>query len=254
MSFVHGSSTRLLVNEKEVSSEVAGWSVSGSRNMSEVTTVGQTAGSAGAHFVPGLTSGTLTVRGPQDSDHTAGLTREIKDAIGVDNSFLATCLPDGVAIGKPAHFVLGDPTEWTIDSVVADAVGYAFTAQADEGAESGYVVAELAARTVDGNGTAVDRGTSLSIVTGSPVAYSVNGLLAAIHVTAYSGLTSAAIKIQHSPDNSAWSDLVAFTSITAVGFERVRVAPGTQINRYLRVVTDVTGTGSITFLVAAAPH
>jgi len=254
MSFVHGSSTRLLVNEKEVSTEVAGWTVSGSRNMSEVTTAGQTAGQAGARFIPGLISGSLAVRGPQDSDHTTGLTREIKDAIGVDNAVLATCFPDGYAIGKPAHFVLGDASEWTIDSSVADAVGYAFTAQADEGAESGYVIHALAAETADVNGTAVDRGTSLSVVSGSPVAYSVNGLVAAIHVTAYSGLTSAAIKIQHSVDNSVWADLVAFTAVTAVGFERVKVAAGTQINRYLRVVTDVTGTGSITFLVAAAPR
>lgn len=254
MAFVHGSSTRVLVNEKEISSEVSGWSVSGSRNMSEVTTVGQVAGSAGARFVPGLTAGTLTIRGPQDSDHTTGLTREIKDAIGVDNDILTTCLPDGVTIGKPAHFVVCDPTEWAIDSAVADAVGYSFSAQADEGVESGYIVHGLGAETADVNGTAVDRGTSLSQPAGSPVAYSSNGLVAGIHVTAYSGLTSAAIKIQHSADNSVWADLVAFSSVTAIGKERVKVAAGTQINRYLRVVTDVTGTGSVTFLVAAAPR
>jgi hypothetical protein len=254
MSFVHGSSARALVNEKEISTELAGWAVSGARNMSEVTTMGQTAGQAGAHFVPGLSSGTLTLRGPQDSAHTVGLTREIKDAIGVDNAFLATCLPDGVAIGKPAHFVLGDPTDWSIDAAVADAVGFSFSAMADEGVDSGYVIHGLGAETADVNGTAVDRGTSLSIVTGSPVAYSVNGMTADIHVTAFSGLTSAAIKIQHSTDNSVWADLVSFTSVVGQTFERVSVAVGTQINRYLRVVTDVTGTGSVTFLVAAAPR
>lgn len=251
MSFVHGASTRLLVNEREVSSEVSGWTVTGARNMSEVTTAGQTAGAAGAKFIPGLTSGTLAVRGPQDSDHTSGLTREIKDAIGVDNAILATCFPDGYAVGKPAHFVYGDASEWNIDSQVSDAVGYTFTAQADEGAESGYVLADLVARTATANGTAVDRGTSLSA---GPQAYSVNGLAAALHVTAYSGFTSVAIKIQHSPDNSVWTDLVAFTNVTAVGQERVKVAAGTQINRYLRAVTTVTGTGSITYLVAAAPR
>jgi hypothetical protein len=247
MAFAHGSSTRVLVNEKEVSSEVSGWGMSHQRAVSEVTTVGQTAGAAGAKFVPGLMSGTLTLRGPQDDDETAGLTKEITDAIGVDNVFLATCLPDGVTIGKPAFFCVGDPTEWAIDATVTDAVGYTFGAAADESVEMGYVIHALAAETVDGNGTAVDRGAS-------PLTPTTRGAVAAIHVTAYAGLTSAAIKVQHSTDNSVWADLLAFTSVTAIGSERKSVATGTTVNRYLRVVTDVTGSGSVTFLVAVAPR
>jgi hypothetical protein len=247
VSFVHGSSTRVLVNEIEVSTEISGWSVAHQRAMSEVTTGGQTAGQAGAKFIPGLMSGSLSLRGPQNADHTAGLAAEIIAAIGVDNVFLATCLPDGVAIGKPAHFVLGDPTEHTIDAAVADAVGFTFTAQADESVESGYVIHALAAETADGNGTAVDRGAS-------PLTPTTRGLVAALHVTAYSGFTTVGLKIQHSTDNSVWNDLVAFAATTAVGSQRVAVANGTTVNRYLRVVTDVTGTGSVTFLVAAAPR
>lgn len=218
-----------------------------SRGVSEVTTVGQTAGSAGAKFIPGLMSGTLTLRGPYDNDPTTGLYKEIRDAVGVDNVFMASCFPDGTAVGKPAFFLVGDPTDHAIDAQVADAVGYSFSAQADESVEMGYVLHALGAETVDGNGTAVDRGAS-------PLTPTTHGLVAGIHVTAYSGLTSAAIKIQHSTDSSSWADLVSFTSITAVGFERVKVADGTTINRYLRVVTDVTGTGSVTFLVSAAPR
>lgn len=247
MAFAHGSSTVVLVNEKVVSSEVSGWTMTHQRAMSEVTTVGQTAGSAGAKFIPGLMSGSLALRGPQDDDETAGLTKEITDAIGVDNSFLATCLPDGTAIGKPAFFCVGDPSEWSIDAAVADAVGYTFSAAADESVEMGYVVHALAAETADGNGTAVDRGAS-------PLTPTTRGAVVAIHVTAYSGLTSAAIKVQHSTDNSVWADLVAFTSVTATGSERKLVATGTTVNRYLRVVTDVTGTGSVTFLVSVAPR
>jgi hypothetical protein len=47
---------------------------------------------------------------------------------------------------------------------------------------------------------------------------------------------------------------VSFTSITGVGNQIVKVATGTTVNRYLRTVTDVTGTGSVTFLAAAAPR
>jgi hypothetical protein len=247
MGFAHGSSTVVLVNEKVVSSEISGWTMSHRRAVSEVTTVGQTAGSAGASFVPGLMSGTLGLRGPEQLDSTTGLQVELQAAIGVDNNILVTCLPEGVAIGKPAFFAVADPTDYAVDATVADAVAVVFGAQADESVEMGYTIHALAAETVDGNGTAVDRGAS-------PITPTTRGLVAAIHVTAYSGLTSAALKIQHSTDNSTWADLVAFTLVTGLTQERVKVATGTTVNRYLRVVTDVTGTGSVTFLVAAAPR
>lgn len=247
MSFAHGSSTVVMVNEKTVSTEVSGWGMSHQRAVSEVTTMGQTAGQAGAKFVFGLMSGSLTLRGPMDNNPAIGLSKEISDAIGVDNAFLCTCFPDGTAIGKPAFFVVGDPTDYAIDASVQDAVGYTISAAADESVEMGYVIHALGAETADGNGTAVDRGAA-------PITPTTHGLVAAIHVTAYTGLTSAAIKLQHSTDNSVWADLVAFTSVTAIGSERVKVADGTTVNRYLRVVTDVTGTGSVTFLVSAAPR
>jgi hypothetical protein len=246
MAFVHGSSTVVLANERLVSSEVSGWTMSHVRAVSEVTTVGQTAGAAGANFVPGLMSGTLGLRGPQQQDSTTGLQVELQASIGVDNNLLVTCLPEGVAIGKPAFFAVVDPTDYAVDAAVADAVGVTFSAQADESVEMGYVIHALAAETVDGNGVAVDRGT-----VSTP---STRGLVAAIHVTAYTGLTSAALKIQHSVDNSVWADLVAFTNVTALTQQRVSVPNGTTVNRYIRVVTDVTGTGSVTFLVAAAPR
>lgn len=248
MSFVHGSSTRALVNSTEISAEISGWSLGFNRQMSEVTCVGQTAGAAGANFVPGLMSGTLGLRGPQQADSTTGLTAQIQAAIGVDNAFLATCLPDGVAVGKPAMFVLGDPTEYAVDATVADAVAMTFTAQADEAVEMGFVVAPLQAYTADAlTGTAVDRGAS-------PLTPTTHGLVAAMHVTAYSGFTGVSVKVQHSADSSSWSDLATFTNVTAVGYQRVAVANGTTINRYLRSSVDVTGSGSVTLLVAAAPR
>lgn len=238
----------VLVNEVLVSSEVAGWSLGWNRQMSEVTTIGQPAGNAGANFVPGLQSGTMGLRGPQQADPTTGLTAEIQQAIGVDNSFIATCLPDGATVGKPAMFMVGDPTDYAVDASVADAVGMTFTAQADESVDMGYVLAPLQAYTVDSlTGVAVDRGAS-------PLTPTTRGLAAVVHVTAFSGFSGVLVKVQHSPDNSAWSDLATFTNITAIGRERISVPTGTTVNRYLRASVDVTGTGSVTLLVAAAPR
>lgn len=240
MTFTSSNSSRVLVNGKAVSATISGWTVTHQRAASEVSTLPD----GGARFVPGLMSGSITLRGPQDSVGQ-DLHAQIAAAIGVDNAFLASIFPYGTDIGAFAMSILGDPSEFAVDAQVADAVGYSLTAVADESADMGFVVHGLAAETADGNGTTVDRGVG-SATTG--------GGVGRIDVTAYAGLTSAAIKIQHSTDNSVWADLITFTSVTAVGAERKFLAPGTTINRYVRAVTDVTGTGSVTFLVALYPR
>lgn len=240
MTFTLGNNSRVLANERAVSSTVAGYTVSHQRAVSEVTTLTD----GGGRFVPGLMSGSLVLRGPQDSVGQ-DLHGELTAAAGVDNSLLVTVCPYGTAIGLFSMTVLGDIAEHAIDASVSDAVGFTMTAQADESADMGFIVHALGAETVDGNGTSVDRGA---------LGATANGGVAALHVTAFSGLTSAALKIQHSTDNSSWSDLVSFTSVTAVTSERKLIAAGTTVNRYVRAVTDVTGTGSVTFLVALSPR
>jgi hypothetical protein len=238
MAFVLGNSTRVLVNEMSVSSTVSGWTAAHQRAVSEVTTVVE----SGARWVPGLMGGSLVLRGPQDSVGQS-LHAEIATAVGSDNSFLATVCPYGTAIGEFAMSIVGDVSEHVIDAAVTDAVNFTMTASADESVDMGFVVHALGAETTDGNGTAIDR-----------TAATANGGSAMLHVTAYTGLTSAAIKIQHSTDNSVWADLITFTSVTALAAERKFLATGTTVNRYVRAVTDVTGTGSVTFLVTFAPR
>lgn len=241
MTFVPGTSMAVLVNEKAVTSAVSGATVQHQRAYGNVETFAD----GGTRYVPGLMSGSIKLSGPQDA---AGqnLYAEVAAAVGVDNGLLVMALPEGTAIGKPALFCVGDLSDWTIDGDVRSAVSGSLTSTADDSVALGFVVHALGAETVDGNGTSVDRGT-----VGTP---STHGADVAISCTAYSGLTSAAIKIQHSSDNSSWSDLVSFTTLTAVGSEKKLVADGTTVNRYVRVVTDVTGTGSVTFLVAIAPR
>jgi hypothetical protein len=238
MTFTLGNTTRMFVNTKAVSSTVSAWTASHQRAVSEVTALTD----SGARYVPGLMGGSLAVRGPQDSVDQ-DLHAEIEAAIGQDNSFLATVCPYGTAIGQFAMSILGDVSEHAVDAAVADAVSYAMSASADESVDMGFIVHALGAETADGNGTAVDR-----------LADSANGGVAVLHVTAYSGFTSAGIKIQHSTDNSVWDDLVSFTSATDVVAERKFLAAGTTVNRYVRAVTDVTGTGSVTYLVALSPR
>ncbi len=76
----------------------------------------------------------------------------------------------------------------------------------------------------------------------------VNGGVGYQAISAYASMTGVIGKIQHSPDNSSWADLSpSFTNVTAGPVaERIVVAAGTTVNRYLRHVGTVTGAGSIT--------
>lgn len=103
--------------------------------------------------------------------------------------------------------------------------------------DQGVILHPLAARTTDTNGTTVDQlaGTSA-------------GAVGYVQCTAFSGFSGVLVTIEHSTNGSAWATLLTFTTIaSAPTAERVAVA-GT-VNRYVRAVIDVTGSGSITVFV-----
>lgn len=72
------------------------------------------------------------------------------------------------------------------------------------------------------------------------------GWQAYLHVTAFTG-TSVTISIQDSADNSSFSTIGSFTSVTAATFERIAVA-GT-VRRYVRVSTTAGTFSSVTYAV-----
>lgn len=85
------------------------------------------------------------------------------------------------------------------------------------------------------DGTALDGG-----------AQTTDGAQAYLHVTAFTG-TDCTITIEDSADNSTFGTLVAFTSATGAGFERIAVA-GT-VERYVRVSTTAGTFTSVTYAV-----
>lgn len=78
------------------------------------------------------------------------------------------------------------------------------------------------------------------------LASTVNGGAGYQQIPAFSGFTGFVGKIRHSADNGTYADLATFTNVTTgPGAERVLVAAGTTVNRYLRYEGTVTGSGSI---------
>jgi hypothetical protein len=153
-----------------------------------------------------------------------------------------TLCPDGFAVGEVAVMVNAHLGNFTGASSVSDLVTCSAAFQSTGNFDVGLVVENFTAITADTTGTARDQ-----------AAGTTNGGVAHIHVTAFSGLTSNACSIEHSVDGStSWATLASFTTYTGLTSQRVEVAAGTTVRRYLRVVDDVTGSGTTTRFVSFA--
>lgn len=234
---VHSKNSRIMVNERHLSGEMTGFTITHRRQLSDGVT---TLTDEGKRYIPGLLDGRLSLAGVFDS--TAGLIDdEVSTAAGTDDGLLVTALPDGFTIGKPAAIVLADIADYQVLAKVTDPVGITLDAQPDEGVDWGRSLHAHTAETATGNSTSVDN-----------AALSSNGGVASLHVTAASGTTpSDTVKVQHSTDDSVWVDLITFTAATTTTSERKTVT-GT-VNRYVRETHTISGTNpSFTYAVAFA--
>lgn len=234
MTFVHSGSSGVLLNEKAVSGDVSGYTFTHSRELGEVTSLLDT----GTRWQPGIAGGSLAVRGMFNSA-AGSLHGEIMTAIGTDDAALWSIYPDGTTIGKPALIAVTDVEGYDIAGNVRETVTLTIDTMPDDGVDMGVWLHALGAETADGNATSVDNGAATSA-----------GGVGALHVSAYTGLTSAVIKIQDSADNSSFADIITFATVTAVTSERKRITGA--VRRYVRATIDVTGTGSVTYAVAFA--
>ena len=148
---------------------------------------------------------------------------------------------DGCSLSDTVWLIAGNQSSATVGDTLNDVATISVSVQPDGPIDWGVMIAAEGAITTDTDGTAVDNGASTA-----------NGGVAHLHTTAFSGLTSDSVIIEHSTNNSVWATLATFTSVTALGSERLVVAAGTTVNRYLRIRDDVTGTGSITRAVSFA--
>lgn len=235
MAFVHSKSSRVLLNEHSYSAKLHEVQMGFERQMGESTALAD----EGSKWVPGLSSGSLTLGGRWEAGAT--VHDELNAAVGTDNGLLVTAGPDGLAVGKPVYLAVGDISNYEIPASVSEVVGFAVEAQGDDGADWGHSLHDLTAETATGNSTSIDN-----------LASSANGGVATLHATTVSGTTpSLTGKVQHSTDDSVWVDLITFTAATAATSERKTVT-GT-VNRYVRGQWTISGTTpSFTFTAAFA--
>jgi hypothetical protein len=244
MTFRPGIASRLYLHSLGLASYARDASVSSVTNMHDTTTLDKTAKT----FIPGLEEWTAgPINGPLDTSTTAGgqyaVFAAIKTALaaGTVQSYPFTFAP----LGTDGAVILGDSMKTSmdvmagIDQTVDWSVGLQGTGQLDL---NGKILENNTAVTTDTDGTALDNGAS-----------SATGAVAHLHVTAFSGLTSDDIIIEHSSTGAFAGEeatLFTFTQVTGLTSQRLTVT-GT-VERYLRVADDVTGTGSITRFVAVS--
>jgi hypothetical protein len=238
MAFQTAQKSRVLLGKLHLSGYAKGVDSDANVTVLDTTSLVDTAYTS----IPGQDTSTFDLDLMLDTDTTAGGEWDVLTTWKSTQPQVLSFAPVGLTTGSPAILVNALQGQMTPSSPAAGLVMVSVSAQTDGYTDIGVVVEDLTAVTTDTTGTARDGAAASS-----------NGGVAHIHATAFSGLTSDVVTIEHSVDGAgSWATLVTFATITGTTSERVVVAPATTVRRYLRVVDDVTGTGSVSRQVSFA--
>lgn len=210
-----------------------------SRAMQDVTTFND----GGYRAVkPGTISGAAAVRGFQDF---AADVLDDEISLGqIGTQYPVTVIPNPtgtVAVGDAAWFSRGLVGELDPLGGERGAPGtFDLAVPYDAAIVQAKVLAPAATVSADTNGTAL----ALAGPTASQRLY------AAVHVLGYTGFTSVVFKVQ-SDDSSGFSsptDRITFTTVTGKTSEFASVAGSFVSETHHRLLVDVTGTGTVTYV------
>ncbi len=241
MAFVAGNQTRLITGAFPLSAYSTQVSLSSSVATLERTALTSTA----PEYIAGQESHTFSVDTMVDSDATAGSYWATLTANQAAGTLLpVTVAPEGFSAASAAWLAEAYQLTMSPTSSAAGAVDMGVAYQVTGAALFGQSLATHAAVTATGNGSAVDNGAASS-----------DGGIAHLHVTALGGTSTPTcdVTIEHSVNGSTlWATLATFTQVTTtVASQRVVVAAGTTVRRYLRVAYTVAGTNP-TYTLAVA--
>lgn len=242
-TFRHGKNTIVLFNAFNLTEYFNSVSTSAMAEAVETTTFG----SANKTYAVGMKDGTVSLEGLWAGD-TDGVDQTLAAAVTSDSKNIITVGTEGATLGRRAKLINADETSYEISGAVADMVTISAEAQASGtvgGFDGGVLLAANQTVTATVANTGVDN-----------AAASTNGGVAHLHVTTNTRNGAITVKVQHSSNNSTWADLLTFTATTSATTtsERIEVAAGTSVNRYVRAnVSGFAGSsGSATITVGFA--
>jgi len=237
-TFRHGKNVNVFLDQYDFSTYFNDVTASTSVDTAETSAFGTSAKT----YVVGHRDGTVSLSGMFESTESTGTDQYFATALGSATKIKLIVAPEGNSNGAGAIMLVADDTSYEVSSAIADIVQASAEFQSTDAVEHGKILSSGSAVTATGNGTGVDN--TLATTNGGA------GFLSVPVNTRNGNIT---VKIQHSADNSTFADLVTFTvvSSTTKTSQRVEVASGTTVNRYLRVNYTVAGSsGSATPVVA----
>lgn len=253
MAFRHGKATAIFLDSLDASPYFNSADSPRTLTTADVTAFGANAKS----YIPGLEDAVLNASGFYD-----GAVGQIDEKLfNLTNSATATypatyCPDGGPVIGRQARLANCWNTSVTVGTPVGGAATIKMAAQVSGAVNWGRVMNDrtpiVTATTV--LGASVDWG-----LVGTPT---LLGGQANIHVTTNTWSGATTVKIQHSTDNSVWTDLLTQVVPAGVAIDATHpfgqptayapIVAGT-VNRYTRVsITTAAGAGTITAVVAFA--
>lgn len=244
MAFIHGKAGAVYIDGVDLSAYCQKVSKKANVDTPETTTLQ----AAAKTYITGVPDAQLSIDAIFDAA-VGAITPKLDSMFGAAvNPIVQVCPAGGAVVGERCYFMQAIEMDYSEIVDIGDANKVNFNLQSVTGFESAVISHPKGAETATGNDTnaAQDNGA------GTPT--STNGLSAALEVFALAGTGGPSLTavIQHSTDNSTYVDLVSFAAqTTAPGSQRVAVAVGTTINRYLRSRRTISGTTpSFTYAVA----
>ena len=238
MAFTSGHRARCFFNTLDLSAYTNAMSTSTSTDMHDVTVFTDSA----KKMIPGLDGGTFTASGPFDVDAGSIVANHgAAELEAAGSPSVVSFFPAGVSAGG-AVLISSNLTQFDVSNTATGPVEWTISAQTTGQVDSAGTLLNSATITADTNGSSVDNGAATT-----------NGAVFHLHTTAFSGFTSDVIIVQGSTTGAFAGEqttIATFATQTAALFafgaadDRQEVT-GT-VPRYLRVVDDVTGSGSIT--------
>jgi hypothetical protein len=182
--------------------------------------------------IPGLRDGRMEFT--SFFEPALGMTHDKLAALPTADVLMTYCR--GTTLGAPSAAMIGKQVNYDGTRGNDGAFTLAVSGQANAyGLEWGLLgTAGIRTDTTATNGSSIDN-----------AAASLFGLQAYLHVFAVTG-TSVTVKLQDSPDNSTFTDVVGggFTAATTVASQRIATAGNLSVARYLRVATTGTFTNA----------
>lgn len=243
MAFIHGKYTKVLFGDADLSQYFNSTSRTTNVEQADATTYGR----GHKAYLAGVQDGALSLGGLFDGDAGA-IDEKLSGILGTTGINPVTVLltTGAPAVNDRVFLASAVATSYNVSSPVSDIVSANSEFVTSAGIHSGRLLHPGTAITATGNGTSVDLG---ALPASSP-----RGWVANLHVLDTNTMDDdVTFTIEDSANNSTWASLGSFTAVAAgdPSGQSIELIPDV-VNRYVRVVRTVAGTGSITAYVSFA--